>query len=185
MARVNILSSEEIESIRKWLQLPSLEIFLKSEWGSHIENHSQAIHEALKNWNSDSSAASISHCPGMGGFIATSRKPGETLQLGFDIEETDRVTAAIARRVCQQEDEFQKAPSPASLWSAKEAAFKSLKGPRQPAVVSEIVIGNWQKIDSQFETVSAAKGPIETSPRMQGLVLKKSQFTLAFFVHRT
>ncbi len=72
------------------------------------------------------------------------------IQIGFDLEVISRVTPALAKRVCSSEAEFTRSPNAAALWTAKEAAFKSLKGPLQPQVASDLEITGW-KSNSRFE----------------------------------
>jgi phosphopantetheinyl transferase (holo-ACP synthase) len=96
----------------------------------------------------------------MGGFFWA--KPNDPdlikrqgfIHVGFDIEQIVRVQPQTAQRVCATQDEFTRAPSPAALWCAKEASFKSLKGAHQPLVLSEIEIKCWG-CDSHCETFMA------------------------------
>jgi hypothetical protein len=177
-------SSAEVEKIKDLLHIPHFEIVVKSNWGSQFPGHREEIHGELKKRMAKAypfSDSSISHCPDLGGFVFSIYDSNQMLRVGFDIESSARVTDRIAQRICITEEEFRRAPSSASLWAAKEAAFKSLKGPKQPAVVSEIELINWTQIDSQFETVSVKDCRTFESSRIQGVLFKKSSFTFAFF----
>ena len=179
------LTDEDIEQLRKILKLPNLEIFLRSTWGSQNSNHRQEIHGFLKEKMAAPhellSTCSISHCSGLGGFVFSTYDSNHVVQLGFDIEENSRVTDEIARRVCKSSDEFSKAPSAASLWTAKEAAFKALKGPEQPAVVSDIELDGWQTLNSHIETVRIKNGQKKISSQISGTLIKKKPYTFAIF----
>lgn len=85
---------------------------------------------------------SIAHCGTMGGFVfsLTNR-----YQLGFDLEDESRADAAVVKRISTTQ-EMDQAPSPAHLWVAKEATFKSLLGPLQPNVLSQIQVHNWRHV---------------------------------------
>lgn len=106
------------------------------------------------------SFTSISHTQDLGGFFwAKPKNPDQTtakgfIHVGFDVEQIRRVQPETARRVCATHDEFERAPSPAALWCAKESSFKSMKGAHQPRVLSEIEITLWGH-DSQCETFVA------------------------------
>ena len=108
---------------------------------------------------------SISHCASLGGFVIAANG------VGFDIEETQRVSSQVAERMKNAFDAA--APTPAAFWTAKEAAFKAL-GDKQPSIMSEIVIGNWQRVgDEQFKF---------TSDCGSGMVLVSGPWTAAIFL---
>ncbi len=182
-----ILSAEETETIQKFLELPKLEIALRPTWGSEHPDFRESLHGELKKRMAKAypfSDSSISHCRSMGGFAFTTFDSDHVLQIGFDIEEDTRVRPEIARRVCMTEDEFARAPSPASLWTAKEAAFKCLKGPKQPLVVSDLEVTNWQTHGSQYETATLKDPHQFNYARIQGIVVKKHPYSLTFFIAR-
>jgi phosphopantetheinyl transferase (holo-ACP synthase) len=186
LARV-ILSAQEIEIICRYLQLENLEIVLRPTWGSKNPDFRENLHGELKKRMAKAypfSDSSISHCPSMGGFAFTTFDSDHVLQIGFDIEEDARVRTETAQRICETLAEYQEAPSNASLWTAKEAAFKCLKGPRQPLVVSAVELTNWQTVDSRFETAEAKDPHQFNYARIQGIVVKKPPYTLTFFVAR-
>ena len=82
---------------------------------------------------------SISHCPGLGGFIFS---PGKQRPIGLDMEKTERVRGRIIRRV-STERELRQTPNFALLWTAKESGLKCLKGNR--LILKRCVISNWSE----------------------------------------
>ncbi len=113
----------------------SLKIVSLNSWGSANPQHKDLIYAALDQALQKNSGAfsSVSHASPDGGF-ALSAYP-----VGFDIEVTARVTKTIVARISTSE-ELELAPDFASLWCAKEAAFKALKTFQQPQVMSQIKI---------------------------------------------
>lgn len=138
----------DYDEVRRVLGLNSLHIEVRSEWASLETNSRVAIRSRLKTLTgidfsdlarlprSERFSISISHCPSWGGF-AMCEESG--VVLGFDLEEPGRVSESTVRRI-SNESELSLSPTPAYLWVAKEAAFKSLRGPQQPAVTSRIEI---------------------------------------------
>jgi 4'-phosphopantetheinyl transferase len=182
-----ILTPEDIENIRTGLQLTQFEVVLRADWGSQNPDYRERLHGELKKRMAKAypfSDSSISHCQSLGGFAFTTFDSDHVIQIGFDIEEDERVRPEIARRVCQTDTEFQSAPSPASLWTAKEAAYKALKGPKQPLVVSDLEVTNWQTLGSQYETASLKNPHQFNYARIHGIVVKKQPYSLTFFVAR-
>jgi hypothetical protein len=184
MAELNFLTADEIEKIRKLLGLSHLEVLIRPDWGSEQAGHRDQIHGELKKKMAQAyplSDSSISHCRNLGGFAFTKYESHQMVQLGLDIEEDSRVSEAVIKRVCKSEAEVIRAPSYVSLWTAKEAAFKALKGSQQPKVISEIEIDQWRVLDSHYETASFQDIQKFPSSRIVGVLIKKSGFTLAFF----
>ncbi|MGZ5278452.1 MAG: 4'-phosphopantetheinyl transferase superfamily protein [Pseudobdellovibrionaceae bacterium] len=182
-----ILARSEVETIQKYLQLENLEIVLRPDWGSQNPNYRESLHGELKKRMAKAypfSDSSISHCPTMGGFAFTMFDSNHVLQIGFDIEEDSRVRVETARRICHIAAEYEAAPSPASLWTAKEAAYKCLKGSKQPAILSHVEVTNWQTVSSQYETVEIKNAHQFNYTRIQGIVVKKQPYTLTFFIAR-
>lgn len=108
-------------------------------WSSEKTNHSAMIHsDQLSNPETRGCFVSISHCPLAGGY-AWITKPW---QVGFDLEVSERVTHSIAERVSSPQ-ELAKAPGPHFLWAAKEATFKSLLGPHQPDLMTQVTTQFW------------------------------------------
>jgi phosphopantetheinyl transferase (holo-ACP synthase) len=187
MATLSFLSNEEILKIQKLLNIPHLEILLKKEWGSQAPDYRESLHSELKKKMAHAyplSDSSISHCHSMGGFAFAQYDVNHIFQIGIDVEEISRVKTETARRVCGSDEEFQMAPSSASLWTAKEAAYKSLKGPNQPQAMSELELIQWHTVDSQTETVALKNPKKYFFNSTVGVVTKKEAYSLAFFICR-
>lgn len=178
------LSPEILEVVQKELGLSNLTVELRSDWGSQSQHHRESIHQAVKAKMAKAyplSDSSISHCPSLGGFAFTSFDVNSIVQLGFDVEEISRITPVISQRICKTKEEFAAAPSAAHLWCAKEAAYKSLKGPKQPKVVSELELFGWENRDSQFETVRLKDLQKFNFSVGTGAVIESDGFIFAFF----
>lgn len=165
-------SAAEILQIQNHLQLKTFELLL---FDGDLQKSTEFSVFAK---NQKFSFQSKSHAPGLAGFIQTQDR---LLGLGFDIEKTERVTAEVAARICQNPKEFSQAPSPASLWTAKEATYKALRGPAQPQTVSQVCLENWQKHDSQFETYNFHPLGAQFKRENKGLVIHKKFYTFSFF----
>ncbi len=166
----------ELQDIKELLGLKSLEIFVSTDWGSQKDNHRDLIHEHLKRRQQKAYPlfdSSISHTMLVGGFIFAEFDHQDMMQIGFDMESSERITPKIAQRIAKSETEWNFAPSPQSFWVAKEAAYKSLKGPQQPIVISNIELSPWTKPMSQFETVRVQNVDSFSSKNIQGIVFKK------------
>lgn len=149
--------------IGRLLNDPNFFLDVRPEWRSSASNgHRLKIREALaerlhdpglldlsKLPANESSSVSISHCPLAGGYALGS--PNATL--GFDLEDATRVRPAVVARVSLAH-ELTEAPSVPLLWTAKESAFKALRGVQQPAVVSELKITGWRTALSSIEPIS-------------------------------
>lgn len=167
----------ELSWVRHELDDPTLEIFLQENWGSYEKNYRQHLHTDLK-LRGTFVDSSISHTEGLGGYILTQKLNSK---IGMDIEVVERVRPEIAKRICAEASEFANAPSPASLWAAKEASFKALKGPKQPQVVAEIVINHWQNHSSQYETCRLENLRKLEKSVAKGIVITKLGFVFSFF----
>lgn len=144
-----------LRQLKFCLEIKNLEIVVRQDWGSQSNHFRESIHGDLKKQMAKAypfSDSSISHSHNLGGYVFSIFDAEDVYQIGFDIEESARAKAETVRRIAFDADELNRSPTPASLWVAKEAAFKALKGPKQPPVVSEIEIGEWTVADSQFET---------------------------------
>ncbi|MEK2647098.1 4'-phosphopantetheinyl transferase family protein [Bdellovibrio sp. BCCA] len=170
------LSQSTIEFLQKSL-VSDLQVFAKPEWGSQNPSHRELIRTELAEVFSNTDLkTSVSHCEGMG-VVVVSRSP-----LGVDVEVRAHVEEKIVARVSSNE-EVLAAPSPASLWSAKEAIFKALRSYNQPSVVSKISVGAWKNIDSQTETYRLLHPEIHGSPsENRGVVMHFGEHTYSFFV---
>lgn len=183
-----LFSVPEIDEIKKRLGLQHFEIRLSSAWGSRENESRENLHLHLKNTipeNFPRAAVSVSHSMSLGGYAFTK---DSGVQIGLDIEETERVTDEVARRVCKTLLEFTTAPSPASLWTAKEASYKALLGPHQPTVISDMRVGNWESpaetVFSHLETFQFHKDDLRHKFNNHGAVTSKDLYTIAFFSFR-
>ncbi|GIL17307.1 MAG: hypothetical protein BroJett040_10580 [Oligoflexia bacterium] len=171
------ISSEELTFIRTHLKSPSLEVVLSSEFSSTSPDFRNKIQERVKTLNiSSGSQKSISHTSLLGGFAYT-REP---LQIGFDLEVTDRVRPEIIQRMSTPA-ELAAAPGPAHLWCAKEAIFKALVGATQPQVISALEVGDWKREESQIETFCLVNLQKFKFSSGRGCILKKNQLTMGIF----
>lgn len=179
------LTPEQLQILREYFQIPKLEVELRPTWGSQSTGHREELHGDLKRKMAKGypfSDASISHCHTLGGFVFVTFDSDHVIALGFDVEEDDRVHQDVVLRICKNPSEVTEAPSYASLWTAKEAAYKALKGPQQPKVVAGVELTDWQKVDSQIETVRLKDPQKFNYSSVKGLVFKKAPYTLAFFI---
>ena len=160
------LTNSEFQWVSRELGLPSLHLEIRPEWASSHTNSRQAIRRKLKALTgidfselgrlpkSERFSISISHCPTVGGF-ALSEEINFTL--GLDLEVPERVRRETVARV-SIDAELAAAPTPAHLWVAKEAAFKSLRGPHQPTTMSGLEI----RASRQGPHNAQTKGSAET-----------------------
>lgn len=145
--------SRFIADLLERVELDSFKASIDPAFGSQNEDHRPRVREALRlavekatgdspppGFDSltdlkrrprvDGWAMSVSHCPGLGGYILGPSK----LSVGFDLEETQRVTSPIVERVLPFELEkswYAKSSFPstttwaAMIWAAKEASIKA------------------------------------------------------------
>ena len=169
---------ETLAIFKKYLQDESLVLKLNSDWGSNSGNHRNQIKEQIPK----NGFTSVSHCPSLGGFAASTSFP-----IGFDVEETKRVQVETVARI-STENESQMAPSPGLLWAAKEACFKALQGPDQPQVVSHIQINGWQGLvsnqDNQIFQFHAQKNNNSMISDSWGIAIQSPTHVLAIFLLR-
>jgi phosphopantetheinyl transferase (holo-ACP synthase) len=150
------------EFAKKHLGLPTLRVFLDGRIHSGIQDHRvllrQHLMETLKQSFPQIPANllakvgipgevlplqsvhfSISHSPQAGGYaVADSGAP-----LGFDIEDTSRVSPRISQRI-RHADDLPKAQASVHFWAAKEAAFKSFFM-NESSTLSQIAITSWDE----------------------------------------
>ncbi len=122
---------------------------------------------------------SISHDREYGG-VAIVPLPS---RVGFDIEETGRVTQAIAERVRGAGDA--PAPSPAHLWVAKEATFKCQFLGHQPKTSTQIAIQEWTGLTSKIFLFRATPLDSGTDPAGYGAVIEHHPHLACFFIDRS
>lgn len=160
-------------------------MFLKSDLREKLIESGRDVPEGTDPLKTQGVPISVSHTDELGGFVWINLKePMPGLQIGLDIENSTRVHEVVAKRICKSEAEFKAAPSPSSLWVAKEAAFKALRGPKQPQVLSEVEITEWTTVDSQIETC-CLKDPQKLGLQFsKGLVIRKNAFKICFFISK-
>lgn len=158
-----ISPAPQTEQFVKILNDPSLRVYLSPHWGSTQNNYRinlrRSLFEVIRDLGDEMSryqqllalevpptserfAISISHTKALGGFVLSEKFP----LIGFDVEEISRVEQKVTQRVMHPDSH--KAPSPAHLWSAQEAAFKALNKRLSLSVLSQINVSDWKKIDS-------------------------------------
>jgi phosphopantetheinyl transferase (holo-ACP synthase) len=187
------------EILRSFLASPSLVFKTNAAWSARLPNCraqiraavSQLVGESVEDLSSipDSSkmSISISHCPGLGGFALT-EKPA---CIGLDLEVASRVDQKHIARMASPV-ELEQMPSPAHLWAAKEAVFKCLRGPMQPLILTDLVVGQWQtyghrKLEANyadFFSFSAALGKGLDLPG-KGVAFREGDFITSLFCLRT
>lgn len=139
----------------------SLPLFLgdvQSAWGAEQPQHRLLLKKAAQG----SVYFSVSHCPVMGGFVGLTPEHPLSLQVGFDLEEVERVNATTADRVGNPKDHGFASSTASLRWSAREAAFKALQGPCQPQVISQIALTDWRPREHeivQFQFAATGTSP--------------------------
>ena len=183
---MDFLSAQDLQEIRQILELPKIEVILKKRWGSENPSHREEIHGEVKKRMGQLGPffdASIAHTQSLGGFSFIQYPQESVIQIGMDLEVIARTQEATVQRV-SSDNEYAAAPSPAALWVAKEASFKSLKGPQQPKTIGQLVIGDWKKHSSHIETYSLLNIKDFKFASNQGLVLSKENHAFSLFVAR-
>ena len=175
-------------------ELPSdAELFSEASWASTSPNHRQKMRLFLKNHlhgkiSAEEAAAlddlnlvpsfrhvfSSSSHSAVAGVVVISSRP-----IGIDLEETQRIKIPVVQRIASQE-EFRSAPSAAHLWCAKEAVFKSLLSEKQPAVLSDFSVNEWQ-IGSTMTSFELQDWQRWSSAPGRGFVFSNSSWTFALF----
>lgn len=154
-------------------RFPDMTLIAKAsaEWGALNDNHRLSLHQAVQDFRE----FSISHAPAAGGYVAVAANSSRVLPVGFDIEVSERVRSIVVKRVMNANDDVPMRVPSSLVWSAKEAAFKSLKGPGQPSVISDIVLSRWKPMtdglwEFSFAPLTKKSGPVIHEPVGQGFV---------------
>jgi hypothetical protein len=149
-----------------------IEISILKKWSAlNLKNKPTANLELRARVEKAGPYTSISHARSMGGFAFCRTSP-----VGFDIEECSRelTPKAFKRLTLSQE---RKLPlTPIEFWVAKEAAWKSLRGPAQPATIISISILSVRKrgLRKHF-TYSVNTSDIDALTHLGGGLILKSQ----------
>ncbi len=198
-----------VPTFRKILKTPTLELCLAPEWGSNHKDSRILLRKAMvvelgkmyDKYNQFSSSdreillclesvpqphgasVSISHTLSLGGFaLARAQEPA----LGFDIELASRLRPTSVERVSDS-GELEKAPGISHIWVAKEAAFKSMRGSKQPAVISMVKTSAWRSVmtpeNFSLWTCEIDENSI-SSGSTRGLTVELSGIALSIFVHQ-
>ena len=178
---MSIISLEETNSLAKALDVPDLIINVMASWGSDKDGHRERILEHLqktKSFFKGLGSSSISHTEGAGGYAYVPA----SYQVGFDIEKRARIHPSTVRRISVSDEEVQKARQPESLWVAKEAAFKALRGPTQPKVISAVEVTEWIFHDTDLETFFIRNPEQYNFNLARGAVLTIDDYSLSVFI---
>jgi hypothetical protein len=186
------MPTQHLRSIFTRAGVPAgVEIFLNPLWGSHEPGHRARLRAAIQA-NVGGGAAildltrlpkcaghsiSISHCRGLGGF---SIAPAQ-FALGFDIEVSARVGKSQISRVAFEPAEVAESPAPGVFWTAKEAAFKSLEGRRQPRGLKDLRVGSWSQMERGVFRCAVLDPDRRGFIGISGVVIEDSVFTCAVF----
>jgi len=194
----SLMKIEALTQLRQHLDLPDLQVVLKPEWSSDTADHRLKIRkglleeiEKLMRLNDEQRedildlqkvpvlpqvGFSISHNKKCGGFALNPQ--GQAV--GLDVEISQRVQDRLIARVAANKEEVGLTPSAASLWTAKEAAIKSLyRSGRQPSVIAEVEIGDWQKRNGLETCRFITNDP--TLSQNRGCVMELEDMKLAVF----
>lgn len=194
----SLVTQEILQTLRDHLGMPKLELILREEWSSEAPDYRRTIRENLLSdlqkfvFVSDSQREvmldlmQIPQHPLAGISISHNRKCGgyalnpESGNLGMDVEVVARVKSGVVARASETE-ELTNAPSPAALWTAKEAALKSFNGVTgAPEIIADVHIGNWQNGACAGVELCQVVG-VEDGPK--GCVVELGEMKVAVF-HR-
>lgn len=180
-------SDELLNQIKTYFNLSEAKIELRSEWGSASPNHREKIYQQLALPQQEILShlnLSVSHTLDVGGYLRVKFMPHQKGVVGFDVEQISRIQPRIVQRMQFDEAEFSKAVSAAALWTAKEAVFKSFRGPKQPLLLSDIQISDWQQ-KSHFATFTGSSRNSEDKLKTKGLTFQQNQLQIALSVSET
>lgn len=193
-----VVTDKVLETLRSRLEMPELELVLKEEWSSENPDYRMKIREGLLKRLEQLAplseqqreeildlmripfhpqvGISISHNKKCGGFALNPREA-----LGFDVEIVGRVKDKVVARASSA-NEYVGAPSPASLWTAKEAALKSFHGAEQaPEVLGQVEVGEWNVEAGGIESCSASAMNPGAKLKARGCVVDIGDMKLAVF----
>ncbi len=180
-----------------YLGVEDLRVVLNSEWSSRNASYREKIRKAIAHWlgercgrdissvadlatlpEADGYSLSVSHCKETGGFAVSSDRQF----LGFDVEVNRRLKGVRFHLVSFEEGEWREAPTSAAFWTGKEAAFKCLKGPEQPAGLKDLRVGRWASIESNVHRFEVTRVGSRDVRGMRGLVVDDGELSYAVCV---
>lgn len=190
------LPKATLEAIEQCFPGINLKIFLDDDWGSEAHEFRLCLRKAIisKLTSPGSSVSkqvsdtlldltrppqlndlkiSISHAQGLGGWVQAETSS----ELGFDIEVSSRLRIHPVKRISSPQ-ELTSAPSPAHLWTAKEASFKALSYKYSLQTLSQIETQKWIPLQNQWWLFNALCGG---EARGSGLSGPYKGFHLAIF----
>ena len=173
------------------LGLRDLNLVLNKEWASPVEYSRLKLRrfifenvladESLLDLNDKPARSniSISHHKELGGFASSENSSA----LGFDMELNERARPDLVARVSVSKHEFDAAPNPCALWTAKEAAFKCLsRSTQSPLGVADIEIGKWRCVEDGVFLCEIISVNNEAPSLNLGLVITDPKQSMALFV---
>jgi len=127
-------------------------------------------------------ALSISHSKNLACFVLKDLRSSsqkdlvfKKISIGLDIEEAGRVSRQIVSRISIPE-ELEACPSPALLWTAKEATFKCLT--QKNLLLNDCFISNWEK--ASFEKSYFFKAENKSHQKAKGVAFEVASTALAY-----
>jgi hypothetical protein len=170
------LTAQELKTLFEGFDTTDL-IFQKDpRWGADNPGSKYLLLEALRPFVDFK--YSKSHCDDLGGFFAMN--PASPLGVGLDIELSSRIHLPVVKRISSQanSDNFK------STWVALEAAFKGLRGFKQPQTLSQIQLEPFTEVDSRIETFCLKDPQGFGVKNTRGIVLKSDSHFFAFFLSK-
>ena len=120
---------------------------------------------------------SLSHCAVAGGFIIS---PEIQYSIGLDLEQRGRAKEKTVFRISNQ-GELKLSPSPCALWSAKEAAYKSINQSQADTSIKQITISHWHSVASDREATQIYNYQFKTEGKKgKGYVCFLKDIVIAF-----
>lgn len=152
---VSFLPKHNHQEQREFLRRAMIHLVTEKIQNTEIQTHSYSLPEALLSLNSlykpgtslknfPLAKVSLSHCKDYGVFICSPKLINDKQDIGVDLEVSTRVSTGIINKISSPVEIFE-APSPAHLWTAKEASFKAVT-PNSTQIIGDIHIHSWKQI---------------------------------------
>ncbi len=185
----------DVEQTKMILNCSSLEIDMSAQWGSlHADHRSDMRRFIAQKYGFSETPETLEKILDLKqvpqlkeGFVSISHSPRlgvigfSNSHIGVDLESLDRIQERVVARVSHAR-EIEAAPSHASLWVAKEAAFKSLPRAFQPPLMSQIELGKWNSLTSQSETFELLHPHFPGTSAGKGIVIRSETHAFAIFL---